>query len=75
MGTPDFAVNSLKSLCDKHDVIGVFTKVDKPNLRGGKIKFVPVKEFEKKKEINNEDDTSLNADSTYKSQEKEDYLK
>ena len=51
MGTPDFAVNSLKSLCDKHDVIGVFTKVDKPNLRGGKIKFVPVKEFAIEKEI------------------------
>lgn len=51
MGTPDFAVNSLKSLCDKHDVIGVFTKVDKPNLRGGKIKFVPVKEYAIEKEI------------------------
>ena len=40
MGTPDFAVNSLKALCEKHEVIGVFTKVDKPNLRGGKKKFV-----------------------------------
>ena len=40
MGTPDFAVPSLKALHEKHDIIGVFTKVDKPNLRGGKIKFV-----------------------------------
>lgn len=45
MGTPDFAVPSLKILHEKHEIIGVFTKVDKPNLRGGKIKFVPVKEF------------------------------
>lgn len=45
MGTPDFAVPSLKLLNEKHEIVGVFTKVDKPNLRGGKIKFVPVKEF------------------------------
>lgn len=45
MGTPDFAVPSLKALHEKHEIIGVFTKVDKPNLRGGKIKFVPVKEY------------------------------
>lgn len=51
MGTPDFAVNSLKVLCEKHEVVGVFTKVDKPNLRGGKIKFVPVKEFALEKNI------------------------
>jgi methionyl-tRNA formyltransferase len=51
MGTPDFAVNSLKVLCEKHDVIGAFTKVDKPNLRGGKIKFVPVKEYALEKGI------------------------
>lgn len=45
MGTPEFAVPSLKALHEKHEIIGVFTKVDKPNLRGGKIKFVPVKEY------------------------------
>lgn len=51
MGTPDFAVPSLKILHEKHEIIGVFTKVDKPNLRGGKIKFVPVKEFALEKGI------------------------
>lgn len=51
MGTPDFAVPSLKALVEKHEVIGVFTKIDKPNQRGGKIKFVPVKEYALEKEI------------------------
>ena len=45
MGTPEFAVNSIKALDGKHEIIGVFTKVDKPNQRGGKIKFSPVKEY------------------------------
>lgn len=51
MGTPDFAVPSLKMLYEKHEIVGVFTKIDKPNLRGGKIKFVPVKEFALEKGI------------------------
>lgn len=45
MGTPDFAVPSLDILNKNHDIIGVFTKVDKPNMRGKKIKFTPVKEY------------------------------
>lgn len=45
MGTPEFAVPSLDILNKNHDVIGVFTKVDKPNMRGKKIKFTPVKEY------------------------------
>lgn len=51
MGTPDFAVPSLKILEEKHEIIGIFTKIDKPNLRGGKIKFVPVKEYALEKGI------------------------
>lgn len=51
MGTPEFAVNSLKVLHEKHEIVGVFTKIDKPNLRGGKIKFVPVKEYALEKGI------------------------
>lgn len=45
MGTPEFAVPSLDILNKNHDVIGVFTKIDKPNMRGKKIKFTPVKEY------------------------------
>ncbi|MGF6906579.1 methionyl-tRNA formyltransferase [Fusobacterium sp. PH5-44] len=45
MGTPEFALSSMKELEKYHEIIGVFTKVDKPNLRGGKIKYTPVKEY------------------------------
>ncbi|MGL5355372.1 MAG: methionyl-tRNA formyltransferase [Cetobacterium sp.] len=45
MGTPEFAVPSLDILRKKHEIIGIFTKVDKPNTRGKKIKYTPVKEY------------------------------
>jgi methionyl-tRNA formyltransferase len=45
MGTPEFALNSIKTLDENHDVIGIFTKVDKPNSRGKKIKFNPIKQY------------------------------
>lgn len=45
MGTPEFAVPSLNELRKKNEIIGVFTKVDKPNMRGKKIKYTPVKEY------------------------------
>ena len=45
MGTPEFAVPSLDVLNKNHEIVGIFTKVDKPNTRGGKIKFTPVKEY------------------------------
>lgn len=45
MGTPEFAVPSLNILNSEHDIIGVFTKIDKPNMRGKKIKYTPVKEY------------------------------
>ena len=46
MGTPDFAVASLKRLVeDGHDVCGVFTQPDKPKNRGMKMMFSPVKEY------------------------------
>ncbi|MCK5779720.1 MAG: methionyl-tRNA formyltransferase, partial [Psychrilyobacter sp.] len=45
MGTPEFALNSIKLLHENHDVIGIFTKIDKPNSRGKKIKFNPIKQF------------------------------
>lgn len=45
MGTPEFAVPSLDRIRKKHEIVGVFTKVDKPNMRGKKIKYTPVKEY------------------------------
>ncbi len=46
MGTPDFAVASLKRLVeDGHEVVGVFTQPDRPKNRGHKLAFSPVKEY------------------------------
>ena len=46
MGTPDFAVASLRRLVeDRHEVVGVFTQPDKPKNRGMKLTFSPVKEY------------------------------
>jgi len=46
MGTPDFAVSSLKRLVeDGHEICGVFTQPDKPKNRGHKMQFPPVKEY------------------------------
>lgn len=45
MGTPDFSVDTLKSLIgSNHEVVGVVTQPDKPKGRGGKMQFTPVKE-------------------------------
>ncbi len=45
MGTPDFAVPSLKALINAgYDVAGVFTQPDKPKGRGNKLAPSPVKE-------------------------------
>lgn len=46
MGTPDFAVASLRRLVeDGHQVCGVFTQPDKPRNRGMKLQFSPVKAY------------------------------
>lgn len=46
MGTPDFAVPSLKALLEAgHSVAAVFTQPDKPRGRGMKLAPSPVKEF------------------------------
>jgi len=46
MGTPDFAVPSLKALVEAgHEVCGVFTQPDKPKNRGMKLQASPVKEY------------------------------
>ena len=45
MGTPDFAVGTLKSLlASEHEVKAVVTQPDKPKGRGKAMQFTPVKE-------------------------------
>jgi len=46
MGTPDFAVESLKILVEnKYEIVGVITMPDKPAGRGHKVQFSPVKQY------------------------------
>ncbi len=46
MGTPEFAVPSLKALCENgYEVAGVFTQPDRPKGRGNKLAASPVKEY------------------------------
>ena len=47
MGTPDFAVPSLKALADddRYDIVGVVTQPDRPAGRGKKLTSCPVKQF------------------------------
>jgi methionyl-tRNA formyltransferase len=46
MGTPDFAVESLKILVkNKYDVVGVITMPDKPAGRGHKVQYSAVKQY------------------------------
>lgn len=52
MGTPDFALESLKALYEaKHKIIGVVTNIDKPKGRGMKLVASPVKEFALEKNL------------------------
>ncbi|MGM9934461.1 methionyl-tRNA formyltransferase [uncultured Clostridium sp.] len=44
MGTPDFAVPSLKKLVEKHNVMAILTQPDKPKGRGKKMAYSAVKE-------------------------------
>lgn len=46
MGTPEFAVPSLKALVEAgHEISGVFTQPDKPRNRGMKLQPTPIKEY------------------------------
>lgn len=46
MGTPEFAVPSLRALVEAgHEVAGVFTQPDRPKGRGGKVEQSPVKRY------------------------------
>ena len=45
MGTPDFAVESLKELIKNHNVLAVISQPDKPKGRGKKLVNTPIKQF------------------------------
>ena len=47
MGTPDFAVGSLRALAEsgKHEIAAVYTQPDRPKGRGNKMLMTPVKEY------------------------------
>ncbi len=45
MGTPDFSVPVLKRLIELHDVLLVVTQPDRPNKRGNKVAFSPIKKI------------------------------
>lgn len=52
MGTPDFALASLKALCESgENVVGVVTQTDKPKGRGYELTPPPVKEYALEKNI------------------------
>ncbi|MBN2167141.1 MAG: methionyl-tRNA formyltransferase [Marinilabiliaceae bacterium] len=53
MGTPDFAVESLKALVEnKFNIVGVITAPDKPAGRGQKLQQSPVKEYALSRKLN-----------------------
>ena len=47
MGTPDFAVGSLKALAEagKYEIVSVITQPDRPKGRGRQMLMTPVKEY------------------------------
>lgn len=52
MGTPDFALESLKKIYEtENEILAVVTNPDKPNGRGNKIQCTPVKEYALEKNI------------------------
>jgi methionyl-tRNA formyltransferase len=63
MGTPDFAVATLKALIDSEfNVVGVITAPDRPAGRGQKLKASAVKEFALKQNLNVLQPTNLKAE-------------
>jgi len=45
MGSPGFAIEPLKGLFERHDIIAVVTQPDKPKGRGLKLQACPVKQW------------------------------
>ncbi|WP_178984116.1 methionyl-tRNA formyltransferase [Winogradskyella helgolandensis] len=63
MGTPDFAVATLKALIDNnYNVVGVITAPDRPAGRGQKLRASAVKEFALEQKLNILQPTNLKAE-------------
>ncbi len=63
MGTPDFAVESLRQLVENNfNIVGVITAPDKPKGRGRKLSFSPVKEYALSKCLKILQPTNLKSD-------------
>lgn len=63
MGTPDFAVASLRTLIEnKYNVVGVITAPDKPAGRGQKLRTSAVKDFAVQHQLNILQPKNLKAD-------------
>ena len=70
MGTPDFAVPSLKLLAENHNLLCVFSQPARPSGRGMKIKESPVEKTAKNLNIKTLTPSSLkNEDVFYKFKE------
>jgi len=64
MGTPDFAVTTLKTLVEaKYNVVGVITAPDKPAGRGRKLNESAVKKYAQSEGLNILQPTNLKAES------------
>ncbi len=63
MGTPDFAVSSLKKLVDKdYNIVGVITAPDRPAGRGQKIHESAVKQYARSKNLTILQPTNLKSE-------------
>lgn len=64
MGTPDFAVSSLKTLVENHyNIVAVITAADKPAGRGQKLRISAVKKFALENDLNLLQPTNLKSES------------
>ena len=65
MGTPDFAVFSLKALCEegKHQIFGLVTQPDKPKGRGYAMLPPPVKVYAEERGLTVYQPTTLKDES------------
>lgn len=66
MGTPDFALEALKALHSKHDVVCVYTQPPRPSGRGHKLTPSPVQQYAEEHGI------PVRCPPTFKPQEKKD---
>lgn len=65
MGTPDFAIDSLKVVFENTDLKLIITKEDKVNKRGNKIEYSPVKKFAMENNIEFIQPKSIKTDDFY----------